>query len=68
MGVTRVKSRSTAGMARDMQLTRSARLAGEAFAFADHGTEAARVRGPALGALEWIFIAAAAAAGIYLGL
>jgi hypothetical protein len=63
-----VTSPATARMARNIQLTRTAQLAGEAFAFTDHAAVAPSARRPLLGGLGWVFIAAAAAAAIYLGL
>ena len=55
-------------MARQIHLARTARLAGEAFAFTDTAAEMVRPRRPFLGGLAWVFIAAAAAAAVYVGL
>jgi hypothetical protein len=52
---------------RHMHLTRTARLAGEAFAFAEPEADAAPVRRLPLGGLPWIFLAVAALTGLYLG-
>jgi len=62
-----VRTGSTAGRARHLHLARTARLAGEAFAFTD-AEPAPPVRRLPAGGLAWIFIAAAAAAALYLGI
>jgi hypothetical protein len=63
-----VKMRSTAGTMRHLHLTRTARLAGEAFAFADPEAASAPARRVPLGGLAWTFLAVAALAGLYLGI
>jgi hypothetical protein len=52
---------------RHLHLTRTARLAGEAFAFADPEAASAPARRVPLGGLAWTFLAVAALAGLYLG-
>jgi hypothetical protein len=61
-----VKMRSTAGAMRHLHLTRTARLAGEAFAFADPEADLAPARRLPLGGLAWTFLAVAALAGLYI--
>ena len=58
--------RSKARAVRHIHLARTARLAGEAFAFADPDAGAAKERRLPLGGLAWLFIAAAGAAGLYI--
>lgn len=52
---------------RQLQLTRTARVAGEAFAFLEPDTPHAPAR-RLPGGLAWMFLGIAAAAGLYLGL
>jgi len=63
-----MKDRSTSAMVRHIQLARRARVAGEAFAFPDPEAAGMPARRLPLGGPMWIFLAAAAAAGLYLGL
>jgi hypothetical protein len=58
----------TSGVARQLQLKRAARVAGEAFAFVDHEASSART-GPGSGALlVWTALGMVAAAALWLGL
>ena len=63
-----MKRRSAAGMAPNLHLARSARLAGEAFAFAEPDGRPVPSRRISLGGLAWLFVALAAVTGLYLGL
>ncbi|HEX2134398.1 MAG TPA: hypothetical protein VHG30_00615 [Microvirga sp.] len=62
-----MRTGSTAGTVRHLHLARTARLAGEAFAFADPDARAAPTRRLPLGGIAWVFLAVAGVAGLYLG-
>jgi hypothetical protein len=62
--VRRVTTRSTA---QTQKLTRTARVAGEAFAYVDQDGEAVPARRWPVGGLAWTFVAIAAAAALFLG-
>lgn len=54
-------------LGRQIHLARAARLAGEAFALSDHEPDDSRARRIPFGGVASIFIAAAAAAALYMG-
>ena len=58
----------TEGPGRHIHLVRAARLAGEAFAFPDPELDEARAWRMPLGGVASLFLAAAAAAALYLAL
>ena len=53
---------------RQLQLTRTARVAGEAFAFMEPDADRAASPRRLPGGIAWMFLGIAAAAGLYLGL
>ena len=58
---------TTRSTARHLHLARTARVAGEAFAFVDHEAAAGARRFRVPGALIWLFVAAAAGLALYTG-
>jgi hypothetical protein len=63
-----VSARFSAGTARHLQLARTARLAGEAFAFNDSDARLMpAARRPTFGAWAWGLVTLAAGVGLYLG-
>ncbi len=67
MGALRVRTGSTAGTVRHLHLARTARLAGEAFAFPDPEARPTPSRPLPRGGIAGVFLALAAMAGLYLG-
>ncbi len=61
-------SRSPSGTAKQVHLNRVAHVAGEAFAFVDAESAPTSARRTGIGGILWLMIAAAAAAGLWIGL
>ncbi len=58
---------TTRSTAQTLKLARTARVAGEAFAFVDQDGEAVPARHWPVGGLAWTFVAIAAAVALFLG-
>ena len=58
---------TTRSTAQTLKLARTARVAGEAFAFVDQDAAAMPARRRPVGGLAWCFVAIAAAVALFLG-
>ena len=67
MGEQDVKAGTLTGSARHSHLSRAARLAGEAFAYVDQDADGSATRRAPVGGMAGLFLALAAAAGLFVG-